>query len=74
MNADDLQPGNWYWVRRTDGSLAPYRFHRLRRDASQQKLLVEVYVGSFLQTFPLSSLVAEARMPELHSRLRDDRQ
>lgn len=59
----DLKPEAWYWVRRDDGSLAPYRFHRVRRDAKSRTLIAEMFVGSFIQTFPLSRIVAEAKMP-----------
>jgi hypothetical protein len=59
----DLKPEGWYWVRRDDGSLAPYRFHRVRRDAKTRAWVAEMFVGSFIQTFPLSRIVAEAKMP-----------
>ena len=33
MLPEELKPNHWYWIRREDGSLAPYRFHRTGRNA-----------------------------------------
>ena len=63
MNADDLKSHEWYWVRRADGSIAPYRFHRIRRDESNRPV-AEFFVGSMVQAFPASAVVAKALMPE----------
>lgn len=63
MNADVLQSADWYWVRRPDGSVAPYRFHRVRRDNVDGPELAEFFVGSMVQAFPLSAVVAKALMP-----------
>jgi len=61
MDEPELKPNHWYWLRRADGSLAPYRFYRVvpRRD----RALGEFFVGSFVRTFPLSQVVGEAQMP-----------
>ena len=69
MTADELTSKQWYWIRRNDGSLAPYRFHRLADEAEhrpadgQSAAIAEFFVGSFLQHFRLSQVVAEAQMP-----------
>jgi hypothetical protein len=60
--SDELKPTQWYWVRREDGSVAPYRFHQAKTDA-QGRRLGEFFVGSFIRTFPLSAVVGEAEMP-----------
>lgn len=62
MSPEQLQPRHWYWVRRADGSLAPYQFHRLGAVVENQPT-GEFYVGSLLQVWPLGRVVAEARMP-----------
>ena len=62
MNDDFLKPNHWYWIRREDGSLAPYRFHRLHPD--QSLAAGEFFVGSFIRRFLLSTVVGEARMPD----------
>jgi hypothetical protein len=62
--SDELKPTQWYWVRREDGSIAPYRFHQRKRD-SNGRLLGEFFVGSFIRTFPLSAVIGEAEMPSL---------
>ena len=64
----DLQTNRWYWIRRDDGSLAAYRFHRTVSNTSRatgrsDDDYGEFYVGSMLQTFPLGRVVGEARMP-----------
>ncbi|HRX77818.1 MAG TPA: hypothetical protein P5307_02090 [Pirellulaceae bacterium] len=60
--SNDLKPTHWYWVRRDDGSIAPYRFHQAKTDAKGRQL-GEFFVGSFIRTFPLSAVVGEAEMP-----------
>lgn len=60
---DALIPTRWYWVRRDDGSIAPYRFHQTKTDPRGRRL-GEFFVGSFIRTFPLSAVVGEAQMPE----------
>jgi hypothetical protein len=68
MDAAQLKPRQWYWVRRDDGSLAPYVFHRICTDkwASQPK--AEFFVGSMLQTWPIGRVVAAAEMPAIEKR------
>ncbi len=63
MTEDYLKTEHWYWIRRDDGSLAPYRFHRVRRDEKTGSMVGEFFVGSFLQSYPLSRVVGEAQMP-----------
>lgn len=64
MSSDEqLIPRRWYWVRRSDGSLAPYVFHRLRHDLATDVWVAEFFVGSFIQTFRLNQIVGECRMP-----------
>ncbi len=63
MDTQQLEPNQWYWIRRDDGSLAPYRFHRLRPAAGGGQAVGEFFVGSFIQSWPLSRVVGEARMP-----------
>lgn len=65
MTADELKPKSWYWIRRPDGTLAPYVFHRISRDP-QGQTVAEFFVGSFLVTFQLSQIEAEAQMPSKH--------
>ena len=64
MTSIPLKPEQWYWLRRDDGSIAAYRFHRLKaapRDGAAT--CGEFFVGSMLQTFPLSRVIAAAEMP-----------
>ena len=63
MQANELVSGNWYWIRQDDGSLAPFRFHRIKDDEA----LGLFYVGSMLTTWSLGRVVAEAEMPEEES-------
>ena len=63
MDAADLIPKRWYWIRRTDGSLAPYVFYQVRQDY-RGKTVAEFFVGSYIQTFGLNQIVAEAKMAE----------
>lgn len=58
----DLTPTRWYWIRRDDGTIAPYRFHQAKTDTKGRRL-GEFFVGSFIRTFPLSAVVGEAQMP-----------
>lgn len=60
---DDLIPRRWYWIRRSDGSLAPHVFHRLTVDR-QGRTVGEFFVGSFLTTFGLNQVVGPAAMPD----------
>jgi hypothetical protein len=59
----DLTPKTWYWIRRSDGSLAPYLFHRLCADERSGREQAEFFVGSFIQVFELSQIVGPAEMP-----------
>ncbi|MCC9609254.1 hypothetical protein LOC68_06145 [Blastopirellula sp. JC732] len=54
--------GQWYWIRRDDGSLSPHVFHRLEMGADG-KYVGHFFVGSFLRRFPLSAAVGQATMP-----------
>ena len=63
MAPHELISEHWYWIRREDGSLAPYRFHRLRHDHKRNLLVGDFYVGSFLQSFLPRQVVGEAMMP-----------
>ena len=63
MDAADLKPNEWYWIRRDDGSLAPHLFHRT--SSKRGRLVGEFYVGSMLQSWPLSRVVGPAHMPEI---------
>ncbi len=65
MDPERMKPKHWYWVRRDNGSLAPYRFHQL--SPSETTRQGEFFVGSMLQTFSLSRVVGEAKMPEVNS-------
>ena len=60
---EQLVPRHWYWVRRKDGSLAPYVFHRQSTDPKTGRLVGEFFVGSFIVTFGLNQVVGEAHMP-----------
>lgn len=60
---EQLIPRHWYWVRRKDGSLAPYVFHRQSTDPKTGRLVGEFFVGSFIVTFGLNQVVGEAHMP-----------
>lgn len=64
MDPETLTPKSWYWIRRGDGSLAPYVFHRVREDEATGRVVAEFFVGSFLQSFQLNQIVGEARMPK----------
>jgi len=64
VDAEQLKANQWYWVRRHDGTLAPYRFHAVRRGRDSNNLEAEFFVGSMLTSWPLSHIVAEAQMPE----------
>ena len=63
---NELKPTQWYWVRREDGSIAPYRFHQSTTDAKGRRL-GKFFVGSFIRTFPLSAVIGEAEMPSRQS-------
>lgn len=56
-----MKPGQWYWLRHENGSLAPFRFHRAKQ--VDGKMFGEFYVGSMLSTWSLGAVVAEAEMP-----------
>lgn len=58
-----LQTRQWYWIRRADGSLAPYIFHRVTFEETSGRQRAEFFVGSFIQTFELSQVVGAAEMP-----------
>ena len=49
MDPELLTPKTWYWIRRGDGSLAPYVLHRVREDVATGGVVAEFFVGSFLQ-------------------------
>ncbi len=53
----------WYWIRRDDGSLAPYLFHQKKVDA-QGNQLGEFFMGSKLTTWSLGRVVGVAEMPQ----------
>ena len=61
--ADNLVPMQWYWIRRDDGSLAPYLFHQKKIDA-QGNQLGEFFMGSKLTTWSLGRVVGVAEMPQ----------
>ena len=63
MNDPSLKANHWYCIRRPDGSLAAYRFHRLGTDRAGLPV-GEFFVGSFIRAFRLSDVVGEAQMPE----------
>ena len=67
MATDELIPRRWYWIRRDDGSLAPYVLHRTRRDPKTGRRVGDFFVGSFIQTFGLNQVVGEAHMPAMES-------
>lgn len=64
MEPEQLQQRHWYWIRRQDGSLAPYVFHQIRRD-DEGKLVADFFVGSFLVPFGLNQIEGEATMPKM---------
>lgn len=68
MEPSQLTPQHWYWIRRDDGTLAPYLFHRIRPDRSTGQRTAEFFVGSMVQTWSISRVVAEAEMPAIGSR------
>ncbi|MBK96247.1 MAG: hypothetical protein CMJ79_11115 [Planctomycetaceae bacterium] len=57
-----LESMKWYWVRRDDGSLAPYLFHKKKRDP-HGNLVGEFFMGSKLTTWSLGRVVGVAEMP-----------
>ena len=64
-----LEPNHWYYLRKRDGTLVPYRLHRVlfsdhEGDESKSTAEVEMYVGSMLARFPASAVVAPAEMPK----------
>ena len=61
-NSSELIPKQWYWIRRRDGSLAPYVFHKVEKDRSTGQWVGKFFVGSFLVTFKLNQVVGEAKM------------
>lgn len=65
MSPENMKPGHWYWLRQENGSLAPFRFHRVKKSAG--KHVGEFYVGSMLTTWSLGKVVAEAEMPQERS-------
>lgn len=67
MSPQRLEPGRWYWLRHDNGTLAPFRFHRLK--TKNGRSLGEFYVGSMLVTWSLGRVVAEAEMPKAEPRL-----
>lgn len=69
MEPEQLQQRHWYWIRRKDGSLAPYVFHQTRHD-DEGKLVADFFVGSFLVPFGLNQIEGEAAMPKFS---REDR-
>lgn len=60
MDPRELKPGNWYWIRRRDGSVIPYRFHKLNPRSEHQPNSGQFFVGSFIQSFSLGRVVGEA--------------
>jgi hypothetical protein len=64
MEAHQLQQRHWYWIRRKDGSLAPYVFHQTRHD-DEGKIVADFFVGSFLVPFGLNQIEGEATMPKM---------
>ena len=63
MLPEELRPGSWYWIRTTQGTVQPYRFHRLRDAKPGGKHEGEFYVGSMLVRFSLGSVIGEAMPP-----------
>ena len=61
--AENLVPMQWYWIRRDDGSLAPYLFHQKKID-TQGNQLGEFFMGSKLTTWSLGRVVGVAEMPQ----------
>lgn len=66
MTGDEqsLQPNQWYWIRKPNGSMAPYRFQRTKRDPRTGTLVGEFFVGSMIVTFPLNAVAGKAAMPQ----------
>ncbi|MFK7819725.1 MAG: hypothetical protein AB8G99_13480 [Planctomycetaceae bacterium] len=62
-NDSGLKAGQWYWIRRKDGAVVPYRFHKVREQPYSNKFEGEFFVGSMICVFPLSAVVAEAQAP-----------
>ena len=58
----EMVPMQWYWIRRDDGSLAPYLFHQAKRDAWGNQV-GEFFLGSKLTTWSLGRVVGLAEMP-----------
>ncbi len=61
MAPEQLCPKHWYWVRSEKGTLSPFRFHKVVSKNGVQA--GEFFVGSMIQTFPLSRVVGPAKMP-----------
>ena len=60
--SQELQSMQWYWIRRDDGSLAPYLFHQAKKDASG-RMVGEFFMGGKLTTWSLGRVVGIAEMP-----------
>ena len=60
MNAHELKPQHWYWIRRRDGTIAPYQFHRLASPIGSNQIRGEFFVGSMIQVFSIGHVVGEA--------------
>ena len=58
----EMVPMQWYWIRRDDGSLAPYLFHQAKRDTWGNQV-GEFFLGSKLTTWSLGRVVGVAEMP-----------
>ena len=64
MDHENLKQGQWYWVRRQDGTLVPYRFHKVNPQSSDQPATGQFFVGSFLQNFSLGRVVGQADLDD----------
>lgn len=59
LDQNKLEPKKWYWVRKSNGVIVPYRLNRLVQ-LPDGTAAVEMFVGSMVQTFLASQIVGPA--------------
>lgn len=77
MDPSRLEEKKWYWVQRSNGTIVPYRLHRVIVNGESssssapgvpgQSAKVEMFVGSMIQTFNTNQVIAPAVMPQASS-------
>ena len=64
MNPANLIPKRWYWVQKANGTIVPYRLNKVVEGTqADPRCLVEMFVGSMVQTFSASQVIGEAVSP-----------